>query len=247
MSKTRNRILLYAGAASLAGLTLLGCSLKARPADSAGFVDYKRMAKRPALPFHLAWYKEGVDWSGYKRIYFAPVDISHLKKMSWWKSSGRSEEKILQDAQRVAEYTRGVFEKAFQDDPRKRFLLADAPGPSTLTAEIALTEIVPSKVTLNTIGYVPVVGSAAKFLRNTTSKSCVAFEAKVRDGSTGEILAMYADKEQEKMAPANLNDLTWFGHAFGIIDEWALQFVQTANKKKGTVVKDSAGFTLKPW
>ncbi len=221
--------------------------MKAKPASAAGFIDESLMTKPATLPFHKAWHKPSADFTRYTLIYFAPVDTSHLLKLSFWKSSGRSEEKIGQDAEKLAEYTRGVFQKAFQDDPNKRFRLADAPGPNTLTAEIALVEIVPSKVTLNAIGYTPFVGSAAKLLRNTTAKSSVAFEGRVRDGATGEILAMYADRETEKMSPINLNDLTWFGHAYAIINEWAGQFVKVANKKKGETVKDSPGFTLKPW
>ncbi|MND09778.1 hypothetical protein D3C83_333700 [compost metagenome] len=58
---------------------------------------------------------------------------------------------------------------------------------------------------------------------------------------------MYADREQEKMSPVNVKDLTWFGHAYAIIEEWAGQFVMVANKKRGQKVKDSAGFTLRPW
>ena len=75
----------------------------------------------------------------------------------------------------------------------------------------------------------------------------MAFEAKIVDGADGQVLAMVADREQGKVAPLNLRALTWYGEANVIIDEWAGQFVQVANKRPGETVKDSSPFTLKPW
>jgi hypothetical protein len=44
---------------------------------------------------------------------------------------------------------------------------------------------------------------------------------------------MAADREQGKIAPVNPRALTWYGEANVIIDEWADQFVQTANRRPG--------------
>jgi hypothetical protein len=46
---------------------------------------------------------------------------------------------------------------------------------------------------------------------------------------------MAADREQGKIAPVNPRALTWYGEANVIIDEWADQFVQTANRRPGEV------------
>ncbi|MFP5212634.1 MAG: DUF3313 family protein, partial [Acidobacteriota bacterium] len=83
--------------------------------------------------------------------------------------------------------------------------------------------------------------------KESGAKATVAFEAKIRDGLTNEVLAMAADREQGKSAPINLKALTWYKEAEGIIDEWAGQFVQIANRRPGEVVKDSSPFTLKAW
>lgn len=79
------------------------------------------------------------------------------------------------------------------------------------------------------------------------AKCTVAFEAKIIDNTTGQIVAMVADREQGKVAPINLKALTWYEEARTIIDEWSEQFVQIANKRPGEVVKDTSAFTLKPW
>ena len=74
-----------------------------------------------------------------------------------------------------------------------------------------------------------------------------AFEARMRDGATKEIVAMFADRESQKYSPVNIKDLTWYGHARSIIREWADQFVRMANKQPGEIIKDSPPFDLRPW
>jgi len=230
---------------ALALLGVVGCPSKARPAPGVGFISPEGLIHSPKYPFQKIWFKDNVDWSRYTQICIVPVNTEYLLKMDWWKRVERGAW-IEEDAKKLGQYTQRTFQEAFRHDERRRFTVVEAPGPNTLIGEIALVEIVPSKVTLNAIGYAPFVGTAAKLLRNTTSKSSVAFEARVRDGATGEIVALFADREEEKMAPINVKDLTWYGHAESIIWEWAHQFVKVANRKKGEEVKDSKPFTLKP-
>ncbi len=204
---------------------------------------------RPAdLPFHKAWQKTDLDWSRYSRISIAPINIDYLPKMDWWKGLERGRS-FHADAQKLVEYAQRIFIEAFRNDPNHRFQVADyPPNPEgTLILEIALVEIVPSKIVLNTLGYAPFVGSAFKLIRNTKSKSSVAFEARLRDGATGEIVAMFADREFEKMSPLNIKDVTWYGHAESILHEWADQFVRVLSRKPGEAVPDSKPFRLKPW
>jgi hypothetical protein len=41
--------------------------------------------------------------------------------------------------------------------------------------------------------------------------------------------------------------MTWYGPAKGIMDNWAKQFVQVANRKLGEKITDPVPFTLKPF
>ncbi len=211
----------------------------------AGFITAENLTHSPKYPFQKVWFKDNVDWSRYTEIHIAPVNTNHLLAMDWWKKVERGAW-VEEDVEKLAQYTRNTFQEAFGEDEKRRFTVVEVPGPRTLIGEIALVEVVPSKVTLNLIGYAPFVGTAAKLLRSTTSKSSVAFEARVRDGDTGEIVALFADREWEKAAPVNVKDLTWYGHAESILWEWAHQFVKVANRKSGEAVKDSEPFTLKP-
>ena len=85
--------------------------------------------------------------------------------------------------------------------------------------EIALVEVVPNKAELGALGL----------------------------AATGEVVAMFADREAGKFGPINLRRATWYGHAHKIIEEWAEQFVEIVNAPPGEKVKDTATFTLLPW
>ena len=229
----------------LLGLTLLaGC--KAAPITGAGFVDYGKMTTPSDLPFHQAWMDPAVDWHRYQRIQIAQVNTDHLPKMAWARQTGKGE-KIREDAQKLAAYAQGTFQHTFREDPLHRFEVVDLPDAETVIFEFALVEIVPSKVALNTLCYAPFVGTAARIFRGWKHRSTVAFEARMRDGATGAVIAQFADREAEKAAMINVKDVTWYGHAESIIAEWARQFVRIANRKPGEAVRDSEPFTLKPW
>ncbi|HEU5249583.1 MAG TPA: DUF3313 domain-containing protein [Thermoanaerobaculia bacterium] len=241
-------VLLVLFAAALGGS---GCIQKAKPATPAGFIPDKELEKPSDLPFQKAWRKKDLDWRHYTAIYIAPWNTEYLRQMNWWEKLERGE-KVKEDAKELAGYARGVFEEAFRNDRKHRFTVLEQPGPNTLVVEFALTEVIPNKVVLDALGYAagPVVGAAgtaAANVQTATTHSTVAFEARVKDGATNEVVAMFADRESEKFSLVNVKDLTWYGHAKAILREWADQFVKITNKQPGEIVKDSAPFDLKPW
>jgi hypothetical protein len=229
----------------------IGCIRKAQPAKVSGFIPEKDLEKPTDLPFHHAWRKSGADWSRYTEIYIAPWNTEYLREMTWWERLERGE-KVKEDAQELALYAQTAFREAFRNDPKHRFVVVDLPGANSLVAEFAITEVVPNKVVLDALGYAagPAVGAAGTVAANVqtaTTHSTVSFEARMRDGATKEVVAMFADRESEKFSIVNVKDLTWYGHAKSIIDEWASQFVRMANAQPGEIVKDSAPFDLRPW
>lgn len=231
------------------GIAAAGCAMKAKPSTGAGFVAMDSMAKIESLPFHKAWYQNEDSLEGYAEIVVAAVNTQHIRELDWWKALGRGR-KMEQDLPQLSAYTEEAFRKAFREDANHRFTVLEstaAAGPKALVLELALTEVVPSQVVLNTIGYAPFVGTAARILRGASARSTVAFEARLKDAANGEIIATFADRESEKFAPVNLKDITWYGHTHAIIDRWASQFVQVLNRKSGDRIKDSKPFTLKPW
>src|SRR5262249_23508158 len=147
--------------------------------------------------------------------------------------------------------TQEAIKKAFREDPNHRFNVVEMPptGSDALILEMALVEVVPSKVILNALGYAPFgIGLAIKAVRGIAKDvSTVAFEAGLRHASAREVVGTVADREAEQKAAVTVRGLTWYSHAHTIIDSWSDQFVKTANRQPGQTVEDTKTFTLKPW
>jgi Protein of unknown function (DUF3313) len=232
----------------LMAVILIGC--KAAPAPSVGFADPSVMKNDPTVPYNKFWRKSGLDLKKYNKIYVAEVNTSYMLKATDWQEGERRTE-IEHDVQMLAVYARSSIMKAFRDDPNHRLQVIDKPtrDPDALVCEVALVEIVPSKVVLNALGYAPFyVGTGITVVRTIANdKSTVAFEARTRDAATGEIVMLAADREAEQYAPFDFRGLTWYGDADGIIDDWSKQFVQIVNAKPGQKVEGSSTFRLLPW
>jgi len=247
----------------LASIFISGCTTaeiesklapKAKPAEKTAFLGDKPMRPRGDIPFHSAWVKTGFNKNDYNRIYIAEVDLSHLKNMSWWNEiEGQVTKTDMQErVENIAEYTRDVFENAFLADPKQKYRVTSRPGADTLILEIAIIEAIPNKKGFEAItrglGLInPAVSLAGSIARSKGSKSSVAFEARIRDGATNEIVVQIADREQEKVSYINTKDFQWYGHIESIIEEWADQFVQLANRAPTDIISDTPGFDLKMW
>jgi membrane protein implicated in regulation of membrane protease activity len=235
---------------SLCALTISLAGCKAEEAPSAGFVDPSNMSKDPSLPFQRSWIKTDFDKSKYTKIYIAPVNTDYMLSMTDWQQGARRAD-FEQDVANLAVFAQNAIKKAFREDPKQRFQVLDAPtsDPDTLILEVAIVEVVPSKVVLNALGYAPFgIGlsiNAVRFIAKDTS-TC-AFEARVRDAATQEIVATMADREAQQFAVVTVRGLTWYANAETIITQWAGQFVEIANRQPGQSVSNTPPFTLKPW
>ena len=110
--------------------------------------------------------------------------------------------------------------------------------------ELALVEIDPSEPVLHALGWMePGGGTAAGIINQRRA----AFEARLRDMQTAEVIATFADRDMQDVGPLDVTRLTWYGPAKGIMDRWAHLFVQVANRKPGEMVTDPVPFTLRPF
>ena len=224
-------------------LFMAGCATP--PAPDAGFIDGSKTSKREDLPFQKTWVLKGTDWKVYKGIYVAPVNTSYVLSSGSWKAVARYG-KAEEDLQKEAKYMQDTFIKAFQEDPNKRFNVVKTPSAGDLILEMAIVELTPNSPAMKAAEFVPIVGWGIKAV-NMATPDYVSFEARIRDGATGEILATVADRRKAKAAIVNVQDYTWFGHADAIIQDWAKEFVEVANKRPGQTVKKTADYQLKPW
>ncbi|MGQ0594108.1 MAG: DUF3313 family protein [Gammaproteobacteria bacterium] len=248
--------LVTASAASLTGCASVTSDvneLKAEvvtPAPDAGFIqDPERETKRADLPFQKVWVEPGVDFKHYRELIVAPVNTQHMLKMDWLHKMSSAEwlGNVNADIKELAQYFRDQVVKDFQQDPHHRFQVIDEPGPPrqpTLRLELALVEIDPSEPVLHALGWLePGGGTAAGIINQRRA----AFEARLRDMQTGEVIATFADRDMQDVGPLDLTRLTWYGPVKGIMDRWAHQFVQVANRKPGEIVTDPIPFTLRPF
>lgn len=221
------------------------------PAPDAGFIEHPEMqSKRADLPFQKVWIKPGFDKSGYRDLIVAAVNINYMEKMDWMHrlSSANILGDVKKDTAELAQYFRDQVIKKFREDPNHRFTVieyAQQHRYPALQLELALIEINPSQSVLHALSWTgpPGTGTAAGMINLRRA----AFEGRLRDVQTGEVVATFADRDMQDAGPLDLTRLTWYGPAKGIIDRWAEQFVQIANRKPGEMVTDPVPFTLKPF
>ncbi|MDD5268151.1 MAG: DUF3313 family protein, partial [Methylococcales bacterium] len=154
---------------------------------------------------------------------------------------------VKKDIDELAKYFHDRIVKDFQDDPNRRFQVIESPAQHkqpALRLEIALIEIDPSMPVLHAAGWAVIGGGTAAGVINQRR---AAFEGRLRDLQTGKIVATFADRNMQDVGPLDLTRLTWYGPAKGIMDMWATQFVQIANRKPGEAISDPTAFTLRPF
>ncbi len=235
----------------LAGsLCLAGC--KAEPVANTDFLEEpEKMTKQERYPFHRAYWNKSFDPNRYTQLQVQPVDTHHMMEQSFWQKVNIRQDQLIQDTQQIAVYLQVAVENAAREDPNKRFTVVHVPTPETLILEMALVEMVPNKVVLGALGVAsiaaPGAAGIAAGVAGGLGKGSVAIEARVRDGATGQVIGMFADREEAATAPVDLGALTWYNHAHTIIDTWAAQMIELVNTPEDHIVKDSSPFTLKPW
>jgi hypothetical protein len=154
---------------------------------------------------------------------------------------------VQKDIEELAQYFHDQVVKDFKEDPKRRFQVIASPAQhkqKALRLELALVEIDPSMPVLHAAGWAVIGGSTAAGVVNQRR---AAFEGRLRDLQTGEVVATFADRDMQDVGPIDMTRMTWYGPAKGIMAQWAKQFVQIANRKPGEVITDPTAFTLKPF
>ena len=203
----------------------------------------------------------------YDKIIINPVSLSYLLKQTDAenlnvRSYAGAKEK---DDKYVANYFRNTFCKAFKLNRKNRFRLVRKRGYGTLILNIAIVQIVPTKVSFNSataaLSLIPfgsilagavfsLVSRAAKTAAdeslNDALTSSIAFEAVLKDAMTGKTLIAYADREAQKTTIISFKDYTYFAHIRRIINDWSQQTVEMLNRNGNEKIDRASFFTLNP-
>lgn len=224
---------------ALACLSVVSTACKAPTAPDAGFVTHPEQLKQDdKLPFNAAWLREGIDLKSYKKVYVAPVDTTHLLKLNWWDKADLAPGDEAVQAKKLALYFQDKVKESFARDERKLYQVVESPDDETVTVELAIVEVVPTKVWLNLIGYVAL---------GALSEGTTAFEGRLRDSKTQEVIAEFKDQEYGQMDLVSVRDLTWFMHSEHTIRQWGEELVALCNRTPDQVIKPMSTVTLKPW
>jgi hypothetical protein len=194
----------------------------------------------------------------FAEIYIAPVNTDYIMPSDFWESlcfDDLFKQDVNKNINMLAEYLRCAFIKACENDPTHKFKVVDHPGPNTLILEMAITQLVPSKAWLNAMELVPVgyywliaVGiqiSVPEIAHSEDQgKGVIAMEARTRDGQTGQVVSMFADREHPPQAIIDIKSLFWWEPAKPICDAWARQFIQLQTQPDRTKIKPIPNFQL---
>jgi hypothetical protein len=194
---------------------LTGCStLKSDPAENSSFLkDSDKMTKqRERFPFHKAWVKSNINRKKYSEIMVSPVNTGYLIKNNGWSAMNLKEDRLAVDAKTIAAYTVKTYKEALLSDANSKLKLVSQPSNHTLVLELAIVELVPSKAMAGAVGLItmPVGMIAGTIATKVLGKGAVAIEGRLVDAETGEVIAMFADREKTKTAPINLAAATWY-------------------------------------
>ena len=175
--------------------------------DAAEVTDFlpgkERLVRQPdTFPVHYTWMDtNAVMKADYKRVYFAPFDVSNLRKGNGYDELRDKAIGLDEAITELGEYGRNVFIQEFR---AHKIEVVDSPDmPHTAVIEFAITAFVPTRAEIQVVGTVgsffcpfPGVGLVADCL----SAGEIAIECRVRDSVTKEVVLMFADAEGEPSA-----------------------------------------------
>jgi hypothetical protein len=241
-------------ATGLSLIILTGCNAlyhatRPDPPQLTAFLPQHKLLveQQPEFPFYYFWEKKNIDWSKYNSVYVAPVNTDYLLKDNWWeKVNTQTLDKVKKEIPELAKYMREKFvDELSSVQARGNFKMVDKPGSGTITVELALTKLVPTKAELNLLGtgasiFIPGAGLAASM----ASGGSVSVECKAVDSQTGDLLLMFADREDDPSAAINIAGFTWYSAAKSNIDMWARQTAAMAVVSKLEEMKRDFPFQL---
>ena len=166
----------------------------------AGFLgDYSMLQETSGPGARLRYVREGVDWKRYDKMMVDPV--------MFWKSADVEANLSGAAKQGLVNY----FHAAVHDRMAQDYQMVSLPQPNTLRLSVAFTRLGDRNVTLDTVStYVPQLRLLSELKTVATGKPSfvgeAAFEGKLTDAHTGELLRAEMDKRVGGKTLKNLDD-----------------------------------------
>ena len=128
--------------------------------------------------------------------------------------------------------------EAFKKQIKKSYTIVDTPDTESLRVELAIVEVVPTKLWLNPIGYLAL---------GPPSSGTTAFEGRLRDSASNQVIAKFKDREYGQMDLVRTADLTWFSHSKYTIKTWSGQIAHICYRAPDESIAPMSTVTLRPW
>ncbi len=172
----------------------------------------------------------------FDRIVILPVNTAYL--------NGTAKQRA--EAEKMAAYMRERFQREFARGGQYR--VVRQPGARTLVLELALVEWKPTNIAGNVVSTgAGVVVPGANLIGSAFTHGNIAFEAKIRNGETGELLSQYADRQRDKLTLFSFRDYSSTAHNRKAIDDWARQMEELATTPSDHRVAGAMRVTLNPF
>jgi Protein of unknown function (DUF3313) len=178
------------------------------------------------LPFQHSWRDPKVNLANYKNIVLRPVTTAFLRRDSWQESKSSfipNKRTYTRRCGKLARYWDRSLAKSFASPICLFYKTRDTSAAGTLVLEVALTEVRFDRATGTAA--VP-AGSLASVV---TGLPICAFEARVRDASSGRLIATAADRRGPKITVIDSGKNTFTKSNEAICDEWADQLMKSPN------------------
>ena len=195
----------------------------------AGFLgDYSMLEENPGPGARLRYLREGVDWKRYDKMLVDPVQF--------WKASDVKAGLSEAEKQGLINY----FHSTFYDRMSQDYEMVSIPQPNAVRISIAFTRLGNRSVTLDTVStYVPQLRLMSEAKNVFTGKPSfvgeAAFEGKITDAHTGELLGAAVDKRVGGKTIKNMD--SWLD-VKNAIDYWVEAFAyNTCTLREGTDCK----------
>jgi hypothetical protein len=233
----------------------MGC--RAKPAPDAGFLQQPKLMQSDAgVPFNRIWFDDKYRGKQYTKIYVAPVNTDYVMKENLWEIASLTSldpDYVKQNLHMLADYQREAVIKAVAKNSNGKLRVVDKPDADTLILEMAIVQLVPSKPVLQAASYytwaatVVMIGGSVATQSEDQGKGVVAMEARTRDGASGTVTCMLADREHPPTAIIDVKALFWWEPAKPICDAWARQIVELETRPRGTKIEEISNFQWLVW
>ncbi|MBN8548371.1 MAG: DUF3313 family protein [Deltaproteobacteria bacterium] len=195
-----------------------------------------------------------------RKIYIPEVNTTYLngtenKSGKWVEAHNVKPE----DVKAITDLIHKSFSDAINLHPESNLVLVKSPGPGVLNLQLALVELAPTSVGINSVadvGGLLIPGS--KVIEDTASvgvqaaggaiaAGTIAIEMKLTD-SNGNILAEMKDRENDPASVIpNYRDFEEFGWSRYTISEWAKQFIEVFSTAPTDKISSESNLSIAPW